>query len=132
MCTLEIPQKLQHKLLLLTFVIWFTFEFLSQLCAYLLFLVLLFFQSYGSFNHTNSTSLSFSEFSGLFISIFTTCSTYRKSFCTCICQVSLLTPSCQFFTNPPCSLLPCASLMLPRYLFIMLPQGSLGFLTVPH
>ena len=31
MHTSEIPQKLQHKLLLLTFVIWFTFELLSQL-----------------------------------------------------------------------------------------------------
>ena len=31
MCTLEIPQKLQHKFLLLTFVICFTLELLSQL-----------------------------------------------------------------------------------------------------
>ena len=57
-----------------------------------------------------------------------TFSTYRKSFCTFICQVSLLTSSCQFFMNPSCSLLPCASLMFFWYLFIMLPQGSLGFL----
>ena len=61
-----------------------------------------------------------------------TFSTYRKSFCTLICQVSLLTSSCQFSMNPPCSLLPCASLRFFRYLFIMLPQGSLWFLSVPH
>ena len=42
--------------------------------------------------------------------------------------MSFLTSSCQFFTNRPCSLLPCASLVFFRYLFTMLPQGSLGFL----
>ena len=30
MCTLEIPQKLQHKFLLLTLLFCFTFELLSQ------------------------------------------------------------------------------------------------------
>ena len=42
--------------------------------------------------------------------------------------MSPLTSSYQFSTNPSCSLLPCASLMFIGHLFIMLPQGSLGFL----
>ena len=115
----------------------FTFELPSQtelLSNYELFMYFcfcFFFHSYGSFNCANSTSLSFSEFSKLFISILLL-SQHRKSFCTFICLVSLLTSSCQFFMNPSCSLLPCASLMFIWYLFIMLPQGSLGFLSVPH
>ena len=79
MRTLEIPQKLQHKFLLLTFVI-FTFELPSQTELFLNYKLFLnyelfmyfwfcfFFHLYGSFNHTNSTSLSFSEYSELFIS----------------------------------------------------------------
>ena len=72
-CTLEIPQKLQHKFLLSTIVI-FTYELPSQtelFSNYELFMYFcfcFFFHSYGYFNHTNSTSLSFSESPELFVS----------------------------------------------------------------
>ena len=91
---------------------------------------LLFFHLYGSFNCANSTSLSFSDFPELFYP-FTTFTTYRKSFCSFICQVSLLTSSCQFFKNSLCSLLPCVSLMFIGIFsscFLMVPLGSCLFL----
>ena len=59
---------------------------------------------------STSTSLTFSGFLVLFFNHISTLSTYRKSFCTFICQVSPLTSSCQFSTFPQCSLLPQASL----------------------
>ena len=68
-CTLEIPQKLQQKFLLLTFVIWLLWSFSLNYDLIFYFCFCSLFQSYGSFNHTNSTSLSFSEFSELFTSI---------------------------------------------------------------
>ena len=74
MCTLEIPQKLQHKFLLLTFsyLLYFLASLSTMISSMSLSFTFVFcsFQSYGSFNHINSTSLSFSEFSELFTSIF--------------------------------------------------------------
>ena len=132
MCTLEIPQKMAVQVLALNFLLSLLLSLFSNYELFMYFCFSFFFHSYGSFNHANSTSLSFSESPELFLIHIATFSTYRKSFCTFICQVSLLTSSCQFSTNPSCSLLPCASLMFIWYLFITLPQGSLGFLSVPH
>ena len=75
MCTSDIPQKVAAQVLALNLLLFLLFEPLSQtelFSNYELFMYVcfcLFFHSYGSFNHTNSTSLSFSEFSELFISI---------------------------------------------------------------
>ena len=75
MCTLEIPQKLfAAQVLALNLFVILTFEPLSQMSISLnyelfkYFCFCFFFHSYGSFNHTTSTSLSFSEFSELFLS----------------------------------------------------------------
>ena len=138
MCTLEIPQKLYAvQVLALNFL-------LSLLLS--LFLKLSFSQTMSfscisvfdpSLIHVDLSvaqtqhPLASLSFLNSFIHI-TTFSTYRKSFCTFICQVSPLISSCQFSMNPPCSLLPCASLVFFWYLFIMLPQGFLGFLSVSH
>ena len=124
---------LQHKFLLFNLLLSLLLSFLSQTELssnyelFMYFCFCFFFHSYGSFNCKNSTSLGFPESPVIFIHIITF-STYRKSFCTFICQVSLLTSSCQFSTNPSCSSLPCAYLMFILHLLIMLPHVSLGFL----
>ena len=75
MCTLEIPQKFAAEVLALKVLLFLHFELPSQtelLSNYELFMYFwfcFFFHSYGSFNHANLTSLSFSEFSELFIFI---------------------------------------------------------------
>ena len=70
MCTLEIPQKIAAQVLALNFLLFallLSFSLNYELILYFHFFS--FIQSYGSFNHVNSTSLSFSEFSELFTSI---------------------------------------------------------------
>ena len=131
MCTLEIPQKIAVQVLALNFLLSLLLSLFSNYELFMYFCFSFFFHSYGSFNHANSTSLSFSESPELFLSILLLSQLIESHFALS-CQVSLLTSSCQFSTNPSCSLLPCASLMFIWYLFITLPQGSLGFLSVPH
>ena len=123
MCTLEIPPKIAAQVLALTF-------------SYLVY-----FRASLSTMRLSSIFVLASSFKCMVLSIIQTqhpraslicLNSLYQSFCTFICQVPLLTSSCQFFTNTQCSLLPCASLMFFRFLFIMLHQGSLGFLTVPH
>ena len=70
MCTLEIPQKLQYKFLLLTFcllTLLLSFSLNCNLIIYFWFCS--FSQSYEYFNNINSTSLSFSELYDLFTSM---------------------------------------------------------------
>ena len=70
MCTLEIPQKIAAQVLALNFLLFallLSFSLNYELILYFHFFS--FIQSYGSFNHANSTSLSFSELSELFTSI---------------------------------------------------------------
>ena len=69
MCTIEIPQKLQHKFLLLTFGYLLLVSLFSNYELFMYFCFCFFFHLYGSFNRTTSTSLSFSEFPELFLSI---------------------------------------------------------------
>ena len=68
MCTLEIPQKLQHKFLLLTFSYLLLLSLSSNYELFMYFSCS-FFHSCGSFNSVNLTSLSFSEFLVLFLPI---------------------------------------------------------------
>ena len=84
MCTLEIPQKFAAQVLALNLLLFLLLSLFlklsfSQLSSsqmsislnyelFMYFCFCFFFHLYGSLNHTNSTSLSFSEFSGLFIS----------------------------------------------------------------
>ena len=66
--TLEIPQKFAAQVLALNLLLSLLLSFSLNYELFLYFCFCFFFHSYGSFNHTNSTSLSFSEFSELFIS----------------------------------------------------------------
>ena len=86
-----------------------------------------FFHSYGSFNHITSTSLSFSESAVLFLSI-SLLSQLKKVILHFHLPGVTSDIIMSFSMNPLCSRLPCASLMFIWYLFIMLPQGSLGFI----
>ena len=70
LCTLEIPQNIAAQVLALNFSLFallLSFSLNYELILYFCFCS--FFQLYGSFNHANSTFLSFSEFSELFTSI---------------------------------------------------------------
>ena len=58
MCTLEIPQKLQRKFLLLTFSYLLLLSLFSNYELFMYFCFCSFFLLYGSFNHITSTSLS--------------------------------------------------------------------------
>ena len=70
MCTLEIPQKIAaQKFLLSTFSYLLLLSLFSNYELFMYFCFCSFFHSYGSFNHVNSTSLSFSEFPVLFLPI---------------------------------------------------------------
>ena len=76
MCTLEIPQKLLavqvlalNFLLSLLLSLFLKLSFSQTMSFSCIFVIASFFHSYGSFNCANSTSLSFSEFPELFLSI---------------------------------------------------------------
>ena len=127
MCTLEIPQKFAAQVLALNFLVSLLLSHFSNYELFMYFCFCFFFYSYGSFNRTNSTSLSFSEFHELFLSILLLSQLIESHFCTFICQVSLLTSSCQFSTHHSCSLLPCASLMF----LVSFHHASSRFLRVP-
>ena len=115
MCTLETLQKYcSTSSLLLTFCTFYFEPLQSELSSnyelILYFCFCSFFHSYGSFNRDIFNILDLLWVSStLFIHIITLFM-YRKSSCTFICQVSLLTSSCQFSTIPQSSLTPQASL----------------------
>ena len=109
MCTLEIPQNNAVQVLC-SFCLPLLLSLFSNYELFMYFCFCSFFHSYGSFNHDIFNILDLLWVScTLFIHIFTLFM-YRKSSCTFICQVALLTSSCQFSTFHQCSLLPQASL----------------------
>ena len=69
MCTLEIPQKIASQVLALNLLLSLLLSLSLKYELILCFCFCSFFHSCGSFNHANSTALSFSEFSELFTSI---------------------------------------------------------------
>ena len=117
MCTLEKPQKLQHKFLLLTFCYLLYFRASLSNCELILYFCFCsFFHSYGSFNHANITSMSFSEFSELFTLHF------HLSGVTSDIVMSVLHKSSIFF----------ASLCILDVLYVSFHHASSMFLRVPH
>ena len=110
MCTLEIPQKIATQVLCSQLLLPLLLSLFSNYELILFFCFCSFFHSYGSFNHVNINILDLLWASCTLFNHISTLSTYRKLFCTFICQVSPLTSSCQFSTFPQCSLLPQASL----------------------